>query len=121
MKSGRFVGPDRAEVVGNIRRAVAAKAFNIKVEEHDPVFSKSEEQRIVTHYLQQRQDKLFKLKTLVCRLVVNAYALQVTKDVEVVGVDKIRGIKSGGVITSNHCQSGYKLGNERAARLCDEL
>ena len=28
MKSGRFVGPDRAEVVGNIRRAVAAKAFN---------------------------------------------------------------------------------------------
>ena len=40
MKSGRFVGPDRAEVVGNIRRAVAAKAFNIKVEEHDPVFSK---------------------------------------------------------------------------------
>ena len=50
MKSGRFVGPDRAAVVGNIRRAVAAKAFNIKVEEHDPVFSKSEEQRIVTHY-----------------------------------------------------------------------
>ena len=57
MKSGRFVGPDRAAVVGNIRRAVAAKAFNIKVEEHDPVFSKSEEQRIVTHYLQQRRDR----------------------------------------------------------------
>ena len=58
----------------------------------------------MTHYLQQRQDKLFKLKTLVCRLVVNAYALQVTKDgVAVVGVDKIRGIKSiGGVITSDH-------------------
>lgn len=117
MKSGRFVGPDRAAVVGNIRRAVAAKAFNIKVEEHDPVFSKSEEQRIVAHYLQQRQDKLFKLKTLVCRLVVNAYALQVTKDVEVVGIEKIRAIKSGGVITSNHFSPFENMAVRKAVHL----
>lgn len=46
MKSGKFVGPDRAAVIENIRRAVAAKAFNVKVEEHDPTFSEAQETAI---------------------------------------------------------------------------
>ncbi|MDN5958546.1 MAG: 1-acyl-sn-glycerol-3-phosphate acyltransferase, partial [Lacticaseibacillus paracasei] len=72
MKSGKFVGPDRAAVIENIRRAVAARAFNVKVEEHDPTFSEAQETAIIDHYLHQRQRWTFRVKTFICRLLVNA-------------------------------------------------
>lgn len=117
MKSGQFVGPDRAAVISNIRQAVAAKTFHVKVEEHDPTFSETEETAIINRYLHQRQAWTFRLKTLTCRLVVNAYALRVTKDVKVVGIDKIRSIKSGGVITSNHFSPFENMAVRKAVRL----
>ena len=117
MKSGKFVGPDRAAVIENIRRAVAARAFNVKVEEHDPTFSEAQETAIIDHYLHQRQRWTFRVKTLICRLLVNANAVRVTSDVEVVGVEKIRAIKSGGVITSNHFSPFENMAIRKAVRL----
>ena len=93
---------ERLAVIENIKRAVSNKTFNVKVENDDPVVTDEQREDIVLNYDIFYHSLSKKIKRILARRIVNNYTKFFNGDTEIVGIDKLRDIKGGAIITCNH-------------------
>lgn len=92
----------REEVIANIRANAEAGNLNAKVEVDDPTLTAQEKRRLIEEHLRQRGTAEYRLKRGVARAIANAATWMVNRTTTVRGIEKIAGIKTGAIVTSNH-------------------
>ena len=93
---------DRERVVDNIKTKVDEDDFNDKVEFNDPTMSADEEVRLLNSFVQNRGRLSFKFKEWVARSIMSLITWSYRNSIKVVGTEKLKNVRSGAIITSNH-------------------
>lgn len=124
-----IIGRNRLEVIKNIKRSAECKDFYAKVEIDDPVLTSEQSNEIVKNYIKSRTTRSFKIKSFFARTMANILTFALNRKTEIVGIEKLKGIKGGAMITSNHFSPientairhlVKKLGKKRLNIVCQE-
>ena len=98
-----IIGGSKKEVVANIKNAADNGRFNDKVEIGDPELDSTREQTIIDFGCgKQRNEIPYHYRNWLARRIVDFITFGVNANTKVVGAEKIKHIKSGAIITSNH-------------------
>ena len=97
-----FIGGSKKAVVDNIARAVEAGQFYNKVEVDDPELTEAEKAALIRKFLKKRKTPAYDLANWGARCITDTVSRMENKSTEYVGLDHIRGITTGAIITSNH-------------------
>ena len=97
-----IIGDRREEVIENIRTAAEGEAFYNKVEVSDPVLTEEECAAIVRRYLDSRGSVSFKTKSFAARRAANLLSRGLNAETEILGMEKLKAVSGGALITSNH-------------------
>ena len=94
--------PDRLKVIENIKMRIKEGNLNGKVEEGDPVVTQEQREEVIFKFDLLKKKFSNKLRRAKARFIVNSYMRKTAKDVEIVGLENIKDVKGGAVVTSNH-------------------
>lgn len=97
-----IIGDNREAVISNIQAAVLREDFNTKVELTDPALTKDESDKIISDFLKNRNSVTYKIKSFFARQSANVLTFALNRDTEISGIEKIKALKGGAFITSNH-------------------
>lgn len=97
-----FIGGSKREVVKNIRRAAEARQFYNKVEVGDPELSEEEKQTLIDKFLAIRRTPAYAINNWLARCVTDSASRIQNRTTEYTGLENIRDIQTGAVVTSNH-------------------
>jgi len=97
-----IIGGERYKVIENIKIAAENANFYAKVEVDDPILTIEEKNKILENYFYNRNKKSFKFKSLISRKAANICTSLLNYDTEIIGLEKLKEIKGGAFITSNH-------------------
>ena len=97
-----IIGNKRDEVIENIKKSAEVRNFYVTVEPDDPTISPEDTKKIVDRYLKNRKSVRFKFRTFCARRVVSALTYALNGDTEIIGIEKLKDIEGGAVMTSNH-------------------
>ncbi len=97
-----IIGSDRNAVIENIRRSAESGDFFAKVETGDPILTTAESNAIVSGYLRRRTTLSYRLKSMTARSIANIMTYAINRDTEICGLELVRGLEGGAIITSNH-------------------
>lgn len=93
---------ERLQVIENIRQATENQIFNMKVEVNDHIVTKEEREHIILKYDNRKKKLRNKAKTIVARSIVDSLTEYYNFNTEIRGIENIKNIKTGAIITSNH-------------------
>lgn len=93
---------ERLQVIENIRNAVKNQTFNIKVETDDHIVTKYEREKVILKYDSRKKKLRNKAKTIVARSITDSLTEYYNSNTEIKGIEYIKDIKTGAIITSNH-------------------
>ncbi len=111
-----IIGDNRAAVIENIRRSAESKDFFAKVEINDPVLTTAESNEIIQNYLKRRNSLSFRLKSFTARQVANLFTSVLNRNTEIIGLEKLKGLTGGAIVTSNHFSPTENTGIRLLAR-----
>lgn len=97
-----IIGDNKLEVIKNIEEATKIGEFNKKVEVNDPNLTTEEKDKIIEDYLKNKNKIFFKIKTKVAKEIIFIATKILHKDTQIVGIENIKDINTGAIITSNH-------------------
>mgnify|MGYP002624813239 CR=1 FL=1 len=97
-----MITPNREEVIENIKKALADGRFNDKVEVGDPVFDAKKRKKVLRKFLRSRKSLSFKFRNFAALRVYDLYTAKRNQNTLIEGLEKIKDIKGGAIITSNH-------------------
>lgn len=97
-----MIARHRKAVIDNICRAATRHDFHTKVEVDDPVLSTEQRTALLWHFVSRYHTPWFTFKRLVARCIVNTLSRMVKNDTTILGLEKLKGIDGGAVVTSNH-------------------
>ncbi|MFC6177527.1 lysophospholipid acyltransferase family protein [Companilactobacillus huachuanensis] len=97
-----IIGNSKVAVRENIKQAIIDRDFNRKVEIEDPIFSRDESERIIRKYLKDLDSPYYRINNLLSRGISNFMTLIINRHTEIIGIENLRGIDTGAIITSNH-------------------
>ena len=97
-----IIGGSKKEVVANIKNAADNGRFNDKVEIGDPELDSTRRKKLLGKYVKQRNENPYHYRNWLARRIVDFITFGVNANTKVVGAEKIKHIKSGAIITSNH-------------------
>lgn len=97
-----IIGGSKKKVVANIKNAADNGRLNDKVEIGDPELDNTRRKKLLGKYVKQRNEILYHYRNWLARRIVDFVTFGVNVNTKVVGADKIKHIKSGAIITSNH-------------------
>ena len=97
-----IIGGSKKEVVANIKNAADNGRFNDKVEIGDPELDSTRRKKLLGKYVKQRNEIPSHYRNWLARRIVDFITFGVNANTKVVGAEKIKHIKSGAIITSNH-------------------
>lgn len=97
-----IIGKNKQAVIENIQRAVQEEQFQRKVEVDDPRLSAEEEQKILSRFPGRIRTASYHLKNKTARGLVEAVTRGVNRNTEITGLEHLRQIHTGAIITSNH-------------------
>ena len=97
-----IIGGSKKEVVANIKNAADNGRFNDKVEIGDPELDSTKRKKLLGKYVKQRNEIPYHYRNWLARRIVDFITFGVNANTKVVGAEKIKHIKSGAIITSNH-------------------
>ena len=97
-----IIGGSKKEVVANIKNAADNGRFNDKVEIGDPELDSTRRKKLLSKYVKQRNEIPYHYRNWLARRIVDFITFGVNANTKVVGAEKIKHIKSGAIITSNH-------------------
>lgn len=97
-----IIGRERSKVIENIKTAAESGDFYKKVEIDDPVLTKEQSDEIINRYLKNRKKFSFKMKSCAARAAADIAADYINSSTEIEGLEKVKGIDGGALITSNH-------------------
>ncbi len=92
----------RLKVIQNIKEAVKRGALNSKVEINDHIVTEDEREEKIIHFDNQRNSPIRQFKKAIARNIANSYTKIFNVDTEIEGIENIKNIKGGAIITSNH-------------------
>lgn len=93
---------ERLKVIENIKANVKNNKLNDKVELSDPIITEEQRQENVIHFDNLRKNPVKRFKRVVARNIANSYTTLFNKDTEIVGLENVKDIKTGAIITANH-------------------
>ena len=97
-----FIGGSKKAVVDNIARAAEAGQFYDKVEVDDPDLTEDEKSALIRKFLKKHKTPAYDMANWGARCITDTVSWIENKNTEYVGLDNIRGITTGAIITSNH-------------------
>ena len=97
-----IIGENRDKVIENIKTAVANEEYNVKVEVDDPNLSSEEKKNVIDNYLNKQRKLTYRFNSVVARDILKIVSWKQNKNTKVVGIKKVKDIKTGAIITSNH-------------------
>ena len=97
-----IIGENRDKVIENIKTAISNNEHNVKVEIDDPNLSAEEKQKIINNYLNKQRKLTYRFNNIVARDILKIVSWKQNKNTKVVGIKKVKNIKTGAIITSNH-------------------
>ncbi len=97
-----IIGDNKDIVIKNIENAAREGRLNDKVEVNDPSLNQEEKKDIINKYLQNREKQIFKTKTKIAKTVISILTDILHKDTEIIGLENIKDINTGAIVTSNH-------------------
>lgn len=97
-----IIGENKDAVISNIKEAANNKEFHKKVEVDDPDLSNEEKSEIIEKYLKNKDGIKYKVNNEIARLIVNLVTWSQNRDTEIVGLENVKDINGGAIITSNH-------------------
>lgn len=97
-----IIGGSKKEVVANIKNAADNGRFNDKVEIGDPELDSTRRKKLLGKYVKQCNEIPYHYRNWLARRIVDFITFGVNANTKVVGAEKIKHIKSGAIITSNH-------------------
>lgn len=97
-----IIGKNKELVIENIKKNVMEGKFNEKVEVDDPDLTLEEQQKIIKRFLRVRRRISYLWKNIISRGIVDNAARIINKRTEYEGLEKIKDIEGGAVVTSNH-------------------
>lgn len=97
-----MIGDNKDKVIYNIQKAVKEKDFNRKVEIGDPNLTIEQEEQIIKKYMENQNKISYKIKTKFARLIISIGTKVIHNETEIIGIDNIKNIDTGAIITSNH-------------------
>ena len=97
-----IVGGNKEKVIENIKDAVENDEFNSKVEVNDPKLTSEQKQRVIKKYLKSKKKIYYKLNNKIARGIIKMVTWMENRDTEVIGLENVKDIKTGAIITSNH-------------------
>ena len=92
----------RLKVIENIKFAVEEGNFNKKVEEGDPVLTDEQRTEIIGKFDNLKEKLQNKTKAYIARNIVDIITEKINMDTKIIGLEKIKDINGGAIITSNH-------------------
>ena len=97
-----IIGDNKGRVISNIKKAIEDGDYNKKVEVGDPNLTAKEQEEIIRTYM-AKQDKLgYKINSKIANVVLSTVTNMENKETEFVGLENIKDITGGAIITSNH-------------------
>ena len=97
-----IIGGNKERVIANIRQAAESRDYHAKVEVDDPQLTAEQRSALVEKYLRRRSSAAYHIKNRAARTIVDAVTRSQNRSTEIVGLENIRGITGGAIITSNH-------------------
>lgn len=93
---------ERLQVIENIKQAVEDGNFHKKVELGDHLVTEEERQKVILKYDTRKRKFRNKAKTMIARQITDGITEYINYKTEIVGMENVRHIKTGAIITSNH-------------------
>ena len=97
-----IVGGNKEKVIENIKDALENEELNSKVEVNDPKLTSEQKQRVIKKYLKSKKKIYYKLNNKIARGIIKMVTWMENRDTEVIGLENVKDIKTGAIITSNH-------------------
>ena len=97
-----IIGENKEAVIENIKKATESEEFNKKVEVNDPNLSDEQRDEIINKYLSRRKKITYRLNNRTARMIADTVSWSENKVSEIEGLENIKDIKTGAIITSNH-------------------
>lgn len=97
-----IIGNSKKAVIENIKKAIENDEHDKKVEVGDPDLTKEQKREIVESYIKNKDKISYKIKNKIARIIINAVSCVQNKETQVTGIENIKDIKTGAIITSNH-------------------
>lgn len=119
----------RDQVIENIERATREKRLNDKVEIDDPQLDDETRLALCNRFLRQYPTFGYRVKRHVARWILNVTTRLVNQHTRIEGIEKIQGIETGAIVTSNHFSpidntvvrfTMHKAGKWRMPIVCQE-
>lgn len=124
-----FIGGSKKAVIENIRASAERYRFYEKVEIADPDLSEEEKKDCVQRFLSVRKTPAYVFNNWLARCVTDTVSRIENRKTEYAGLEHIRGIQTGAVVTSNHFnplentairQAMKQVGKKRMYVVCQE-
>ena len=93
---------ERLEVIKNIKKAISLNQLNSKVEIGDHVVTEADREAKIYNYDIEKKNPINKIKAEIARHIANKLTNKINVDTKIVGLENIKDIKGGAIITSNH-------------------
>ncbi len=98
-----IIGGSKKDVIKNIENNIKDKELNKKAELTDPVLSDEERNKILKKFFNLRKRKLsFYIKNKIAYQAVNKVAKELDPFIEIKGLENIKKVEDGAIVTSNH-------------------
>ncbi|MCI1935239.1 MAG: 1-acyl-sn-glycerol-3-phosphate acyltransferase [Bifidobacteriaceae bacterium] len=97
-----IIGGSKRQVVRNIEKAVEEGKLNVKVEVGDPHLNKAGKITYVRHHLDSMHTFRYRFNNWVARHAVYVFARCMNTSTTYIGLEKLKGIRTGAIVTSNH-------------------
>lgn len=97
-----IIGSNKKSVINNIKEATAKGEYNKKVEIDDPNLSLEQKAEIIENYLKNKDGIKYKFNNKIARAITSFVTYTQNKDTEIEGIENVKNIKTGAIITSNH-------------------
>lgn len=98
-----IIGGSKKEVIENIRKNCSTKELNKKVETHDPTLNEEELNAALKKYYRIRKNKYYYFwESRFAYLYLDMLGISFNKNVLIEGLENIKDINGGAIITSNH-------------------
>ena len=98
-----IVGGSKKEVIENIQKNILDGEFNKKVELDDPNLDDSKLDELINNFYEIRKNKLaFSIKSKIVNNEVEKINKEVNQNLSIEGLENLKDIQTGAIITSNH-------------------
>ena len=94
--------PEKMQIIENIKKAIEENNFNAKVELHDHSVTEEERKKVILKYDNRKRKIRNKAKTMIARQIADGITEFINYKTEIIGIENIRNINTGAIITSNH-------------------